>query len=95
MTQLPIAHVAKLARLDLDADEQRAFQSQLGRVLELMDSLRALDLSGIETTPDLVLDEDGLRADEAHPGLDPQAALANAPKAARDQFVVPPVLDVD
>ena len=38
--QIDVAHVAKLARLDLTEEETKLFQAQLGRVLEYAEKLR-------------------------------------------------------
>lgn len=95
MTRLSLEHLAKLSRLDLDAHEISVFEGQLDRVMALIDSIRSLDLPDniYDTTPPLSADL--LRDDEPHPGLGADAAIANAPAAARDQFSVPRVLDVD
>ncbi len=95
MTRLSLEHLAKLSRLDLDAHEISVFEGQLDRVMTLIDSIRSLDLP--EDTYDAAppLCADLLRDDEAHPGLGAGEAIANAPAAAREQFSVPRVLDVD
>ena len=43
-TEIDVAHVAKLARLNLTAEEAALFQRQLGRVLEYAEKLRAADV---------------------------------------------------
>src|SRR3977135_1415851 len=46
--QIDVAHVAKLARLNLTEEETKLFQAQLGRVLEYAEKLREPDTSKVE-----------------------------------------------
>ena len=45
---LNVAYVAKLARLNLGAEETRLFQRQLGDVLEYAQKLKEIDVTGVE-----------------------------------------------
>ena len=47
--EIDVAHVARLARLNLTEDETKLFQEQLGRVLEYAEKLREPDTSEVET----------------------------------------------
>lgn len=89
-----VAHVAKLARLALDEAERDAMARQLGRILEYVEQLRGLDVSDVPplTHPlaDLV---NVFRDDEPRPGLEREAALANAPDRDGPFFRVPAVME--
>ena len=45
-----VLHVARLARLALDDDEVARMQAELGKVLEHVDRIRELDLTGVAPT---------------------------------------------
>lgn len=45
---MQVRHIAKLSRLAVGASEVEAYRAQLGAVLAHMDTLRALDLAGVE-----------------------------------------------
>ena len=47
---LDVRDVARLARIELTDEEAATFQSQLGRVLEYVEQLGKLDVSGVEPT---------------------------------------------
>lgn len=93
--RLPISHVAKLARLELTAEEAALFEAQLDPILAMIDKLKEVDLGSELTGP---TPPDGLppvRDDTPHPGLSTAAALSNAPSQAREQFSVPRVIDAE
>jgi aspartyl-tRNA(Asn)/glutamyl-tRNA(Gln) amidotransferase subunit C len=90
--EIDVAHVAKLARLNLTAEEAALFQRQLARVLEYAEKLRAPDTSAVDEADDDTL-LDVLREDEPRPWFTAEEALRNAPRQANDLFVVPKVLE--
>lgn len=93
MADFDVAYVAKLARLKLTEDERRLFQEQLAHVLKYADSLRAVDVSGVEAAAHSVPIFDVTRADEARDWFSAEEALANAPRQANGLFIVPKVVE--
>ena len=87
-----VAHVARLARLELGPDELESFTSQLRAVLDHAADLDSLDLDGVEPTAHPLPLSNVLRPDEVGPTLDPDEVLAAAPAIEDRQFKVPPVL---
>ena len=87
-----VAHVARLARLELTEGERRQFRVQLGHILEHFQSLNALNLDGVPPTAHARSTAGVLREDVAGPSLDRASVLANAPAAEDGYFVVPPVI---
>lgn len=87
-----VAHVARLARLELGPDELESFTSQLGAVLDHAADLDSLDLDGVEPTAHPLSLSNVFRPDEVGPTLDPDEVLAAAPAVEDGQFRVPPVL---
>jgi aspartyl-tRNA(Asn)/glutamyl-tRNA(Gln) amidotransferase subunit C len=91
--QLDIHRVATLSRLELTAEEAERYAGQLHRILDHMDTLAKLDLSGIEPSAHAMPVYDVTRPDLAADGFSQQQALSNAPKAALDQFQIPKVIE--
>lgn len=87
-----VAHVARLARLELTDDELGLFTDQLGKVLDHARDVEALDLGDVPPTSHPYPLANVMRADEVRPSLDRAAVLDAAPAVEDDQFRVPPVL---
>jgi aspartyl-tRNA(Asn)/glutamyl-tRNA(Gln) amidotransferase subunit C len=92
-TEIDVAHVAKLARLNLTTEEAELFQRQLARVLEYAEKLRTVDTSGVDGAVNGETIFDVLREDQPRPWFTAEKALANAPRQANDLFVVPKVVE--
>lgn len=84
-----VAHVARLARLDLTEDELDLFAGQLAGVLEHAAALSALETSGVAPTSHPLALRNVLRDDVARPGLPREEVLGQAPAAEAGQFRVP------
>jgi aspartyl-tRNA(Asn)/glutamyl-tRNA(Gln) amidotransferase subunit C len=84
-----VAHVARLARLELTEEELDLFTVQLASVLDHASDMAALDLSGLEPMSHPLEIRNVLRPDEPHPSLDRAAVLAAAPAVEDDRFRVP------
>jgi aspartyl-tRNA(Asn)/glutamyl-tRNA(Gln) amidotransferase subunit C len=85
-----VLHVARLARLDLRADEVDRLTTELDAILEAVSKVAELDLAGVPPTShplDLV---NVWADDEPRPSLSLGEALANAPAREGDLFRVPP-----
>ena len=91
--QIDVAHVAKLARLNLTEEETKLFQAQLGRVLEYAEKLREPDTSQVEVAAHAVPIFNIFREDEPRAGLTAEEALSNAPRHANGLFIVTKVVE--
>jgi aspartyl-tRNA(Asn)/glutamyl-tRNA(Gln) amidotransferase subunit C len=91
--EFDVAYVAKLARLRLTKEEAQLFQGQLAHVLEYVDKLRGVDVSGVEAAAHVVPLFNVWREDEPRTWLTPEEALENAPRQANDLFIVPRVVE--
>ena len=91
--EIDVAHVARLARLNLTPEEAEVFQQQLTRVLDYAETLRAADISRVDAAGESEALFDVLREDEARPGFTADEALSNAPRQANDLFIVPKVVE--
>jgi len=93
LTPEQVAHVAKLARLELTAEEALKHQQQLSQVLEAFEALSKLDTTQVLPTYHVNLEHTTLRDDVAEPALSVDDALANAPERSGDSFEVPKVIE--
>ena|SRR5438067_7127015 len=93
-TSAEVAAVAALANLELTPDELDLFARQLGDILAYAAEVQRIDTTGVPPTASVVTRHAADRIDEARPCLDREAALANAPDAARAAglFKVPRVI---
>lgn len=90
---IDIAHVARLARLDLPAADLEIYRSQLGVILEHAARVQALATDGVEPTAHPLDMTNTFREDEVRPSLDRDEVLGQAPEARDGYFVVPPALE--
>ncbi len=90
---LDVRYVANLARIDLSDDEITRFQSQLSRVLEYVEQMNSVDVSGVEPTAHANPVYNVFREDEPRKGLEKDAALANAPHSANGLVMVTKVVE--
>jgi aspartyl-tRNA(Asn)/glutamyl-tRNA(Gln) amidotransferase subunit C len=87
-----VAHVARLARLDITDDELERFTEQLAAVLDHADDVAALDTRDVPPTAHPLPLQNVFRADEPRPSLDRDEVLAQAPAAEEGRFRVPRIL---
>jgi aspartyl-tRNA(Asn)/glutamyl-tRNA(Gln) amidotransferase subunit C len=88
-----VEQVARLARLELSAEEKERMREQLDRILGYIDKLRRLDTEGVPPTSHAVPVVNVMREDEPRPCLPPQEMLANAPDRSGDFFRVPRIIE--
>ena len=96
ISEADVRHVAKLSRLKLDDERVAHFTEQLGAILGYISKLNELNVDGVEPLAHPLDLTNVLRDDVEQPGIPIDAALNNAPDAARDGdggfFKVPKVL---
>lgn len=93
LTTDDVAHVARLARLNLAPDELDRATAQLGAMLEHFADIDALDLDGVEPMAQPIPLVNVMRDDVEGEVLDRAEVLAEAPDAdvAGGRFRVPPI----
>ena len=87
-----VAHVARLARLDLTPEELALYTEQLAGILAHADDVASLDTAGVPPTAHPLPLVNVLRDDVVEQGVDRAEVLANAPSVEDDRFRVPPIL---
>lgn len=90
---IDVAYIAKLAKLDLTAEETARFSQDLNQVLEHVRQLERWDTSQVEPMYHPIPIADALRADVPGASLPQEEALRNAPQQADGQFRVPKVVE--
>ncbi len=90
---MDVRYVANLARIELTDAECEIFQGQLDAILGYIDTLRDVDVEGIEPTAHASPVFDRLREDASRSGLGQADLLQNAPESALGQIRVPKVVD--
>ncbi len=91
-SHIDVRYVANLARLELADEEVAEFQPQLEAILQHVEALTRIDVTGIDPTAHAAPVFDRMRADTPHGSLDPAAVLQNAPDQAQGQIRVPKVV---
>lgn len=87
-----VRHVAFLARLSLAPGEEEKMAGEMGRILEYVDSLQALDTDRIEASFQVLPRKNVMRPDLVTPSLSPEQVLANAPERRDDHFLMPRII---
>lgn len=88
-----VAHVARLARLALDGEEQRRLTDQLNAILTYVEQLNEVPTDDVEPTAHVFDLVNVYRADETRRTLPGGAALSNAPETEQRFFVVPRIVE--
>ena len=93
ITREEVAHLANLARIDLDDAELDHLAPQLSVILESVASISVVAADDIPPTSHALPLTNVMRPDEVRPGLSAAEALAGAPAAEDGRFRVPRILD--
>jgi aspartyl-tRNA(Asn)/glutamyl-tRNA(Gln) amidotransferase subunit C len=92
-----VQHIAKLANLTLDPEQEKTFPHAFEDTLAVVEQLKELDVSHVEPTHQVTGLENVLREDVvvAEYMFTQKQALANAPQHHEGYFVVPQIIDKD
>ena len=93
--EIDIEHVARLARLELTADEMTQLREQLGAILEHAAKVGEVAAEDVPPTAYAIPRSNVFRPDELVPSLPVEEVLANAPEAEADRFKVPRIVEVE
>ena len=92
-SDLDVAYVARLARINLTEDEARIFQKQLDDVLKYVEKLGQADVTGVDAAAHGLLVFNVFREDASRDWFTAKQALSNAPRQANGLFIVPKVVE--
>ncbi len=92
-SDLDVAYVARLARINLTEAETELFQKQLDDVLKYVEKLHQADVTNVEAAAHALPISNVFREDAPHDWFTAEQALSNAPRQANGLFVVPKVVE--
>ena len=88
-----VEHVARLARLALTDSELERMRLELAAILQYIEKLEAVDVTGVEPTSHAVPLVNVMREDEEEPPFDREAMMRNAPDRSGEFFRVPRIIE--
>jgi aspartyl-tRNA(Asn)/glutamyl-tRNA(Gln) amidotransferase subunit C len=91
--EIDIEHVAKLARLDLGAEEIARLRTQLAQILEHAARVGEVAAADVVPTASPIPRTNVYRDDVPEPSLPVDEALRNAPERDGDRFRVPRIAE--
>jgi len=94
LSKAEVEHAAKLARLELSAEETESLTGHLNGIMAHFEKLQQLDTEGVAPTSHSIPMKNVFREDVAGPCLTTEEALANAPESSDGYFIVPQVVEV-
>lgn len=94
ITKKEVEHIAKLSRLGLKEKEIEKFQKELSKILDYIEKLKEVDISGVEPTSHSLAIENIKRRDNPEPlTLEKiKKATGQAPETKEGYFKVKPIL---
>jgi len=88
-----VRHVARLARLELDAADEQSLQANLSEILSYIDTLNELDTTDIAPTAQVGEAGTPMRDDVVTNRPAPDEMLFNAPEREGNFFKVPKIIE--
>ena len=86
-----IKHVAKLAKLEIEASKIADFTTEFNAIIDFVEQLAEVDTTGVEPTYHGNQLLNVFREDVAKPGVERDVMLANA-KTTKDGFIQVPAI---
>jgi len=88
-----VAKIAVLARIKIPEEEQAHVAGELSNILNWVEQLNEVDVSGVEPLASVNDSSLRMRPDIVNDGGRPEEILANAPAKTADFFTVPKVVE--
>jgi aspartyl-tRNA(Asn)/glutamyl-tRNA(Gln) amidotransferase subunit C len=93
LTIAEVEHVAHLARMRLSAEELEKMRTDLSAILDYIDMLKEVDVSGVAPTAQVTDLFNVMREDTTNPSLPREDVLANAPEQHDGMFRVKAIFE--
>lgn len=81
ISQEQIKHIAKLARIALNADEEKQLSNDLGKILDYIQQLQQVDVSNVNPSFHAIDQENVLRPDIAVESNKQEAIISQFPES--------------
>ena len=88
-----VDYISTLSRLKLPEEEKEKMTGELEQILAYMDTLNALDTSGVEPMSHVFPVKNVVREDEVAPSAPRAELLANTPAPDEQAFLVPKTVE--
>ena len=88
-----VKHVAKLAKLSFSDDELHEFTCQLGKIIDMVETLEEVDTEGVPFTSNVAETINVMREDIAAEGWNRQELMRNVPESEDGFIKVPAIID--
>jgi len=93
LTKKEVLHIAGLAKLSLNKEEEVKFEKQLSEIVNYVSELNEISLQGIEPTSQTTGLKNVFREDlETEPSLTPEKALSGTEETYNNYFMVPQIV---
>ena len=90
---LDVRYTAQLARINLTEQEISTFQAQLDQIIQYVEKLKQVDVTGVEPTAHAIPVFNVFRTDVPRNWFDAATALSNAPRQSNGLFSVTKVVE--
>lgn len=90
---IDIQHLARLARLSLSDAEVSAAEADLNRIINMIDSMQAIDTKDVAPMANPLDANQRLRTDQVTEKVDRDLFQQNAPDSADGYYLVPRVVE--
>jgi aspartyl-tRNA(Asn)/glutamyl-tRNA(Gln) amidotransferase subunit C len=87
-----VDRLAELSKLEFDAAAKENIKKDLGKILDMVDRLKEINVDGVEPLIYMSDEVNVLRMDEVKGEVTKAEALLNAPQKDSDYFKVPKVI---
>ncbi len=88
-----IKHVAKLSKLAFPEEELHGFTEQLGKIIDMVETLGEVDTEGVPVTTNVIYNKSVMREDVAVPGTDRELLMKNVPEKENGYIKVPVIIE--
>lgn len=95
VTREDVAHLAGLARIDIDPADLDHYATQLGQILGAVAQVAEVAAADVPATSHPLPLSNVFRSDDVRPCLTAEQALAAAPAVEDERFRVPRILDAE
>lgn len=88
-----VLHIAKLARLKFSDEELEKYTTDLSNIVDFAETLKSIDVTGVEPTAHILKIQNVFRKDELKPSYNREELFKNAPSKDAGCITVPKVVE--
>lgn len=88
-----VLHIAKLARIKFSEQELEKYTKDLSSIVDFAETLKSIDVSGVEPTAHILKIQNVFREDTLKPSYNREELFKNAPSKDAGCITVPKVVE--